>query len=185
MALFHTYTRRMNAEGGYTLTQLGANGVTKSRPSDYLDFVIALGEPGTPRVTTIAYTPPSIEGLKSRRRDEVLARTQELFNSGTVATAGGVDHTFDVGGGSRSLASWLGYNQAASDILSGYIPVEMMPPAYTKSGETLQLTAGEGKALYGALLEAYMAITSAEIQLLKDIDEAVDAEALALVVDNR
>jgi hypothetical protein len=71
----HRYNVFYRADGGFKVVQLAMQGGTYERPTDYPDFILAMGEEGRPRVTEYAYAPASLYEQKEDRIVQAKQRT--------------------------------------------------------------------------------------------------------------
>ena len=140
-----------------------------------------LGEPipaPTPHVRTV-------EEARAEKIAAAKAKTAELFAAGIKATVDGVEHTFDVGGGERSLSSWLGFGALTTDTIAGIVPTAYMPKASTKDGQRLTLTPAAGKMLFLSLMAGYQAITGPEDEITKAAEASADIAFIDALKDPR
>jgi len=140
-----------------------------------------LGEPipaPTPHVRTV-------EEARAEKIAAAKAKTAELFAAGIPAMVDGTEYLFDVGGGERSLVSWLGYSVMATDTLTSIVPAAYMPQAGTLDGQRLTLTPAEGKTLFLTLMAGYQAITGPEDAITKALPTMTDIVEIDALVDPR
>jgi len=181
----HTYKFTELSDGSWDIVQHAMQGGFYTRDESYPDVVKALNEDGEPRIHRDYYVAPSVDGMKYEKLERVKSRTQEIFDAGFIQDIDGTPYLFDVGGGPRSLVSWMGYSQACTDVLAGILPLSNLPSAQTKDGQSMNLPAAQGKALYFALLTQYIQNTSTESNLCNQIIASNTVEELNAIIDPR